>query len=1103
MPASQRDLSPRLLRLARAAESDADLLSKFVQTRDESAFAALVERHGPMVLGVCRRALVDVHAADDAFQATFLALARKADRLRNPGAVAAWLYGTAVRIARYARRSARRTGARERKAPRRLPADPLAEITGRELVAAVDEELARLPEPFRAPVVLCCIEGLSQDEAARRLGWSPGSVKGRLERGRERLRRKLMRRGIALSSALALWSASRVSTATPQLFPQTVRVAVGGIAPRAIDSLAKAAVCARPLALLSAAAVLVLAAGSIATLDGGDPPRPDPKPTNQVERVAMPPRVVDRFGDPLPDGAVLRLGTTRLRHADVCALAFTADKSLVSFGRDYELRTWDPATGRQIAERAFEKNKLYRNRAGYLSPDAKRLAIQRDDCMKVFDAAAGRELAAVTLTDTFEALARFSPDGTRLAVVDQQGKLQVCDVAANSCRELTSLGNSHTSDMVFSRDGKCLALSNFARGVVVWDVTTVRELIGFRPDGLIPVSVDFDATGDVLAILELKRPQNLQFVRISTGEAPKDWRAPKEFGDTEWTRLAFDGSTVLLGGRDGVRWFDPKTGKIDRTVNGPAPVRPTVSADGQLVAWGGRHFIRIWDAKSERVIAPTDVGEPTDEVHGVAVSPDGKWILSKGSDDGVIRLWQANGNLKGTIRSNRNGGRYPIFSPDGKYLYGTASDAIALVRWEFPSGTESARYTFAEPAADQVYVYDFNLSADGQRLCAITQTVHRQNAAVAGGPSSRETATATVWDTTKAKRLESRELAARSFFGYGAFSPNLRWYYFGAPLTSLAGGTDYRFEVPEKWRATQAAVSRDGRLVAQPMQEQLNDGNKYWTESRGLMVHEVATGKLVMTLPPERRGPIAFTPDSRGLVVTEPDAITRWDLLTQEPVVRHKAPGRFIGYYGNSFASSLAIAPDGLRAITGHVDSTALVWDIRVPGREQRTVSEREVATAWTDLAGNDAEKAYAAIWSLADAPAEAVPFLRARLRPAVEPTADKIGKLIGRLDAAAFADREAAEKELRDLGDTVVLALRARLKSGVSAEQKERIEKILVAATVPTLPPGERLRQVRTIVALEQAGTPEARELLGELARGAPGDRLTKEAASARERIR
>jgi len=268
------------------------------------------------------------------------------------------------------------------------------------------------------------------------------------------------------------------------------------------------------------------------------------------------------------------------------------------------------------------------------------------------------------------------------------------------------------------------------------------------------------------------------------------------------------------------------------------------------------------------------------------------------------------------------------------------------------------------------------------------------------------------------------------------------------------------------------------------------------------MIHEIATGRTVLTLPAERRGPIAFTPDSRGLVVTEPDAIARWDLTTQKPVVRHKAPGRFFGF-SNSFASSLALTPDGSRAITGHIDSTALFWDIGVPGRVRKKISDRELATAWADLAGNDAAKAYVAIWLLADAPGDSVPYLRARLRPAVAPTADQLSKLITRLDAAAFADREAAEKDLRELGELAMPALRDRLKAGALIEQKERIEKVLAAAAVPTVPPGDKLRRLRAVAALEQAGTTEAREVLDELARRAPEDRLTIEAASARARFR
>src|SRR5262245_36427858 len=158
---------------------------------------------------------------------------------------------------------------------------------------------------------------------------------------------------------------------------------------------------ASPLAAASAwyssLTLLVLSAAGIATVRAGDPPTS--KQATPVELIAIPPRLVDRLGDPLPAGAILRLGTTRLRHADVCTVAFTADQKLVSFGRDYVLRTWDPVTGRQLAERAFEKEKVYRTSAGYLSPEARRLAIQLENRVKVFDAESARQIAAVTLTD--------------------------------------------------------------------------------------------------------------------------------------------------------------------------------------------------------------------------------------------------------------------------------------------------------------------------------------------------------------------------------------------------------------------------------------------------------------------------------------------------------------------------------------------------------------------------------------------------------------------------------------------------------------------------------------------------------------------------------
>ncbi|HKB06484.1 MAG TPA: WD40 repeat domain-containing protein, partial [Gemmataceae bacterium] len=313
-------------------------------------------------------------------------------------------------------------------------------------------------------------------------------------------------------------------------------------------------------------------------------------------------------------------------------------------------------------------------------------------------------------------------------------------------------------------------------------------------------------------------------------------------------------------------------------------------------------------------------------------------------------------------------------------------------------------------------------------------------------------------------------------------------------------------DMPEKWQSTQTAVSPDGRLVAQKAYEQLKkevDGRPwYWAESRGIVVHETATGKRVLTLPVEECGPMAFTPDGRGLVVTGPEGITRWDLAAQKSVVRRKVPGPFVGYYGYSFASSLAVFPDGTKAVTGHIDTSALVWDLTPPARTAKKLSERDRTTAWDDLAGENAAKAYAGIWALADAPADAVPFLRGRLKPAAAPTEDEVRKLVARLDAPAFAQREAAAAAIRELGDAATPALRAVLKGGLSAEQAGRVDRLVAEAEAPVLPPGERLRRLRAVAALEWAGSADARKLLRELASGTTADRSTREAAAAIRRL-
>lgn len=210
-----------------AAAPDRDLIERFVHSREEAAFAALVERHGAMVLGVCRRVLRHQHDAEDACQAAFLVLARKAGSVRNRDALGCWLHGVAYRTAARLKRSL------SRQVPGGLTSDVAqpedADLTWREVRAVLDEELGRLPERFQAPLLLCYLEGKTRDEAAQELGWSLGTLRGRLERGRELLRSRLARRGLTLSGALlsALLTQQSAAGAFPAgLLIQVVQAAV-------------------------------------------------------------------------------------------------------------------------------------------------------------------------------------------------------------------------------------------------------------------------------------------------------------------------------------------------------------------------------------------------------------------------------------------------------------------------------------------------------------------------------------------------------------------------------------------------------------------------------------------------------------------------------------------------------------------------------------------------------------------------------------------------------------------------------------------------------------------------------------------------------------
>jgi RNA polymerase sigma factor (sigma-70 family) len=206
--------------------SDGQMLERFLTARDEAAFEALVRRHGPMVLGVCRRILNNHHDAEDAFQATFLVLVRKASSIMARETVGNWLYGVAYRTAQKARVAATRRRVKEKQMSR---SEVFEEDVWRELRPVLDEELNRLPEKFREPVVLCDLEGHTHKDAAARLGWPAGTLSVRLSQARTMLAKRLARRGLILTAgtvATALCGNAATAGVPAPLVSSTVQAAV-------------------------------------------------------------------------------------------------------------------------------------------------------------------------------------------------------------------------------------------------------------------------------------------------------------------------------------------------------------------------------------------------------------------------------------------------------------------------------------------------------------------------------------------------------------------------------------------------------------------------------------------------------------------------------------------------------------------------------------------------------------------------------------------------------------------------------------------------------------------------------------------------------------
>jgi RNA polymerase sigma factor (sigma-70 family) len=1053
-----------------ADHSDRQLLQRFVEHRDEDAFAALVRRHGPMVLGVCWRVLRQMQDAEDVFQATFLVLARRAASVAWREGVGNWLYEAAYRLALELRGRNVRRRERERQAEAMCSSPSPTETSGTELANILEEELHRLPERYRAPLLLCVFEGKTRDEAAGELGCSLRTVKHRLERGRSLLRQRLARRGLTLAVALLLHDAGRAALSA-ELIRSTARAAslfAAGksfsttVSPRA-SILAEDALTGMIAGKVKFVSIVVLAltlAASGAGLAVFRTPAHETPPKPAKERRAQTQPRVDAYGDPLPADDRARLGTIRLRQGHfIFALAFSPDgKRIASGGGDRLIRLWDATTGAPIRLFQGHENDVT---ALVFSADGKRLVSGgTDGTVRVWQAATGKEVRLL-IRDAADDPCRFaalalSPDGKVLAAGNSQGSIVLHDMENFQSLPFTSVEPSEVRSLAFSPAGKRLVAGRWNGTVRVWDTSSGKEVAELKGHTQMISEVAFSPDGKTIATAANGDP-DLRLWDAVTGKEVR--RLPGKYG-FDSVRFFPDGKSLLTGGYGPIRIWDVGTGKEVRRLD--AAAHATLSPDGRRVAAAGQQSLRLWDAQTGEEI-PYPRGH-RDAVWSVALSPDRRIAATADSDPGIIHFWDL-WTAKELRRCEGHVGMLGriVFTPEGKGLVSTGVDGTARL-WDVATGKEVRRFE----GSSGIHA-TLALSPDGKLLVEAGLEGLR-GWIVATGNSA-------PWPPAKGRLLRS-----------AAFSPDGKLLATGGwnkeiTLWDPSTGKEVRRLEGHTGSVYSVAFSPDGKTLASVCC--MNRFVKGAGEDPTIRFWDVATGRESRRLEGPKGGAyeLAFSADGRMLVSAGADGRIRlWETATgkeRRSLAGHQGP-----------VTAVALSRDGRIILSGSVDTTGLVWDITNPADEPgRDIAEKELASLWTDHESGYAARAFRAMSRLNRAPARSVPFIKERLKPILAPSENRIAQLLRDLESEQFAVREKATRELQQLGESAELALRRAIADKPTAELRKRVELLL-----ETLDAG-RLRPLRCVEMLEHLDTPEARELLRHLADGMPEAWLTRQA--------